>query len=667
MCVWRGMILVRHHNGNRVRSWRKPGGPNCKRACRVLRRRPIMVLQWKKLHWLRGAVAIVAGLLLVLALDEIARHFFDTIVNHGPLHDREPYWGELFFYVLFLMLGAPAGLLFGYALRVFQGSEYHTGGRAFGAGEATLELVAASAFAIFGSWAIGHWVTDFAWFTDDEQAYLYQAKLYQRGILSDAVMEPLDALRHPFVVPVGLHDGVQHWTGVYPVLQPLLMAASAKLGFVHLSQLSCVGLIVFHTGRLASELFPDSDVRRTATTAAWFCALSPMLLGLGATYHTAILATCLSVLALRLTVRLTRTWTLVGGSGLGLITGCIFLARPMEGTLLVLLLGGLLMVNTRRRVGRAPASLGAIVRQLPPIVGYGLGGLVPFAVFLLVNKAHTGRPLYSAYNILETIIGGFFGFGDGMMWGRTHTPLLALRQTMGALVRMNAWLLGWPSSLALWFLSVRRPYRSQTALLLLALSAVQLLAYMPLAFGSVHDFGSAYHVWHLPWVACISASVLGRMRVLGAGWRVGSVRMPAAAGAVGMTLAGIGAFWPIQIQRWRVVSDTILGPVRAAEAATVGVKAIVLWSQYLPPAPLRSWVHYPPAPDPADRIIWARYNPDSLPELYARYPERQFFGLSWDGETPVVLPLQASVEVFVGASRGLTPTPAATAEPRGNP
>jgi hypothetical protein len=278
-----------------------------------------------------------------------------------------------------------------------------------------------------------------------------------------------------------------------------------------------------------------------------------------------------------------------------------------------------------------------------PLVGYGLGGLVSLAIFMAVNKAHTGNPFYSAYNILEKVIGSFFGFGEVMMWGRPHTPMLAVQQTLGALVRMNAWLFGWPASLALWFFALRSDYRSKAGLLLFGMSAVQLCAYMPLAFGSVHDFGSAYHVWHLPWIASVTASVLERMKNRLPPGRA-SARWPSVESSmVGMTLAGLIGFWPLQVARWRIVSDTIQGPVRAAGAGTKGQKALVVWTQYWPDAPLRSWVHYPPAPDLEDRIVWAYYSPELLTEAQVRYPDRHIYAFSWEGDVPVVVSLDAAI------------------------
>jgi hypothetical protein len=373
-----------------------------------------------------------------------------------------------------------------------------------------------------------------------------------------------------------------------------------------------------------------------------------MLLGLGATYHTSILATALSVMALRSLVALLRDWAPHLGVATGLVTGSIFLARPMEGTLCVLMFGGLLIVSWVRRVRRAGKTAGDVARETLPLVWYGLGGLVSLFVFMAVNQAHTGNPLRSAYNILEEVIGGFFGFGDVMMWGRPHTPMLAVQQTLGALVRMNAWLFGWPASLALWIFALRSDYRTKAGVLLFGMSAIQLCAYMPLAFGSVHDFGSAYHVWHLPWIASVSASVIERMRArLQPRWA--GARWPSVdSGFLGMTLAGLIGFWPLQVARWRVVSETIQAPVRAAEAATQGHKALVVWTRYLPPVPLRTWVHYPPAPDQTDDIWWAYYSPESLEEARLRYPDRHVYAFSWEGNQPVVVSLDAALRATDG-------------------
>lgn len=618
---------------------------------------PQMASKYLKAPWLRSGVLLTFGLVLCWVIGVVIRRDFDQFVNHGPLHDREPYWGELTLYALMVGVGGVAALCFAggltslrrHASRGWLGLALpHSTPRGW--------MVTASVVAAAGAWAIGHWVTDFAWFTDDEQAYIYQAKLYGRGVLSGPVMEPALALRHPFVVPVLEKDGVPHWTGVYPVLQPFLMAMSAKLGNIHLSQFLCVAFVVYNTGRLAETLF---GVAKVGVVAAWLTAFSPALLGLGATHHTSVLATALSVGAVRLLTHVSRTGSFLGSIGLGLVTGSIFLARPMEGTLCVLMFGGWLVVRAWRR-----ARSNGFGAELAPLVGFGLGGLVPLAVFLSVNVAHTGKPNYSAYNILEQYIGGFFGFGDGKMWGRTHTPELAMRQTLGALVRMNAWLFGWPASLALWFVSLRADYRSPKTLLLMGMSVVQLCAYVPLAFGSVHDFGSAYHVWHLPWVASITSWVLHRMSQQAGTWNGFWRHFPVGLGAASMTLVGLLAFWPTQMQRWRTVSDVILGPVRAAKAAVGQNQAIVFWSSYMPPVPLRSWVHYGPSPDPGDAIIWARYYPHLLGEFRQRYPERRFYALNWGQTRPVVTSMDASVDAFLASlKQAEAAATAKTAEP----
>src|SRR5690606_37467761 len=110
---------------------------------------------------------------------------------------------------------------------------------------------------MLGAWLIAHFVTDYSWFTDDEQAYIYQAKLYRDWQLAGRVMEPAFVFGHSFIVevtPTGPQGEVRRWTGVYPVLQPFLMALSSRLGSMNLSQFLCVGLVTYHTGRLAQTL-----------------------------------------------------------------------------------------------------------------------------------------------------------------------------------------------------------------------------------------------------------------------------------------------------------------------------------------------------------------------------------------------------------------------------
>lgn len=551
-------------------------------------------------------------------------------VQHWGIPDRMLGFGESKLYVAMVVFGLPAGFCLARLVAGTRSVEHFDWPRWLDTRRA---LLLPAVIAALGSAAIATFTTHYAWFTDDEQAYLLQSELYALGSLTMPVIEPASLLKHGFTVEVLPKDGVAQWTGVYPPFQPFMMALSSFLGNRNLSQFLCVGLVVYQTGRLAARLFGST---RHGTVAAWLCAISPLLVGLGATYHTSVLATTLTVITARLLLWNLDRGAFLRGLPLGLVAGSIVLARPLEGTLVVALVGFWLFV----RGVLDWVEQRSFARTLS-LMGYALGGMLPLAIMCWVNVQLTGHPLKGAYSILEQEIGRFMGFGDGMMWGRTHSVELGVVQTLTSLVRVNAFAFGWPLSLGLAALALARPFRDRRVLVLVGVSVLHLCAYFFLAFGSVHDFGHAYHVWHLPTIAMLSAWVLCRAHALGqddaagaafARWlRVGIVASTAVAAAV---------FWPAQLTRWRDVSDIIWGPVHAAESATAGAPAVVLWTSVQPPGTQRTWVFRPPAPHPSSNIVWAYDSRSWYPHLKKHLPDRRFYRLTWRGEEPVVTPAE---------------------------
>jgi hypothetical protein len=237
-----------------------------------------------------------------------------------------------------------------------------------------------------------------------------------------------------------------------------------------------------------------------------------------------------------------------------------------------------------------------------------------------------------------------------MMAGREHSPELGALQTVSALVRVNSWAFGWPVSVILAassaFLHHRSTaqarFRSVVLLMLFALSAVQLGFYFFLAFGSVHDFGSAYHVWHVPWLAlmlCFAIRSLMDPRdaePLEAGALRGRRALQFASA---LTLVGLGMFWPYQVERWRATADVVLAPVQAAEAAAHGKKAIVMWRSIKPRGAL-NWVYGPPSSFPESQLWWAKEGTTTAAVLRRLYPDRLLLRLDFVGSQARVLPVR---------------------------
>jgi hypothetical protein len=222
------------------------------------------------------------------------------------------------------------------------------------------------------------------------------------------------------------------------------------------------------------------------------------------------------------------------------------------------------------------------------------------------------------------------GFGTGMMWGRTHTPLMGLAQTTTSLARMNIWLFGWPVSLALPLLALLKPFRDRAVLSFSLLSALQLTGYVLLPFGSVHDFGSAYHVWHVPWIACLAVLLAKNVQ---------AIAPSAARFYVALSIVGLLGFWPSQLEKWRAQADDILAPVRAVKVATKGQKAVVLYGLYQSPG-RASWVNCPPAPGPENDALWMIDAPGAEQVARSVLPERQLLRFSWENNVPTVRPVR---------------------------
>jgi hypothetical protein len=174
-----------------------------------------------------------------------------------------------------------------------------------------------------------------------------------------------------------------------------------------------------------------------------------------------------------------------------------------------------------------------------------------------------------------------------------------------------------------------KPFRTRAAVLLCAFSAVQLFGYFFLAFGSVHDFGSAYHVWHVPWMACMMA-----LLALGVG-KLAPLQIPSARVISGLVMVGVLAFWPTQLSKWKTVADVVLAPVEAAEKGTHGEPAVVLWRSVKPRGKY-SWVHYAPVSHPDDTIFWMRDSASAVDQAQRLLPGRTIYRLNWNGNEPQV-------------------------------
>jgi hypothetical protein len=559
----------------------------------------------------RDLILVLLALLLIAAAYVIMAH--ENVVKkvriHVPEADRHLGRGELLLASIVLLIGLPAAMLLSGAFASRAGERVATGIEKLG-------LWAPAIFAAAVSFLLTRYITHHAWYTDDEQGYLFQMLTYREFLLTVPALQPEHLFHHRFVVVARSDPSGSYWSGIYPIFQPVLMTVSSFLGSASLSQWVCAGLIPYHAGALTTTL---TKRRGYGVFAAWLVATSPMLIGLSSSYHSAVPATLLSVLAVRVLLVARDSGRSSHGVLLGLLTGATFLTRSLEGTLIVLVCGVALAWAVRHGPRNAWRAL----------LGFCAAGALALLAYFAVNYGMTGDMWTSPYHIWGQQVGRILGFGHGdMMWQRTHTPAHGLSQTFTAIARMNVWMFGWPVFVVLLLVFVRS-LRDRRALWLLALSAAQLCAYFFLPFGSVHDQGSAYHVWHVPWMAAVLMLVLGRStpRVEGAG------RLMAA-----MTCVGLLIFWPVAVSHWHWSSSITLASSRAADQARAGKEAIVLWTSAKPPG-VHTWVHEAPASFPGNPVWWARDLPDAEATLRRMHPDRELYRLVWEDQEARVLPV----------------------------
>lgn len=348
----------------------------------------------------------------------------------------------------------------------------------------------------------------------DEVAYLIQARYFARGML----MMPAPPVPQAFELDMmTIADG--RWNSLFPPGWPMVLALGAAVGMPWLVNPVLAGVGVVLTWRLVRRFYGET----TGLAAAALLALSPWYLFLAMSYmsHTftlvAALVATLAVAKLRETGRL--AWALPGGVAIGLVS----LVRPLDGTVLALLLGFWTLFG-RRGLSRW-VSTGALA-----IVTAATGGLQ-----LAYNDAVTGDPRRFPLNEnLDALYGegrNRLGFGPdrGFGWEGLdplpgHGPVDVVINSNLNGTSINVELFGWPFASLVFFLLALlalRPARPDRWMLvtLLVFFASQNLYW----FSGGPDFGARY--WFLMIVPLVVLTVRGAEEL---SRRVGSMRSAAA-------------------------------------------------------------------------------------------------------------------------------------------
>lgn len=339
----------------------------------------------------------------------------------------------------------------------------------------------------------------------DEVSYLYQARYLATGALTMPVPPVLDAFN------LDLFDfDATRWYASAPPGWPVILAVGVRAGAAWLVNPLLAGVCVVLTWVLVRRLYDE----RTARISALLLAASPWhsLVGMTFMTHSSSLACALAAACCVAKARDSgrATWALAGG----LATGMVGMIRPLEGMILVGLLGLWIIGVGGRRL------------SLSSIVAWGAGGLVIGTVLALYNRALTGDPLTFPINTWADRYMGpnsnSLGFGPdrGVGWALDPSPghgvFDGVVNANLNITTLSTELFGWGigSLLLVMVRLVSRPWRHADYLMLTWAAAV-FVAHFFYYFSGGPDFAARY--WYLMLVPLIALSASGLQVLTGDG------------------------------------------------------------------------------------------------------------------------------------------------------
>lgn len=309
--------------------------------------------------------------------------------------------------------------------------------------------------------------------TDDELAYVFQAKTYLSGRLFNPPPPVVQSFTNIFII----NDGLK-FVGKYQFGHPLLLAIGVMLGSEYIVTFFMAAALIVLISVIARHLFED---RRVAVLSPILLFCSPFFYFVSASRLSHISAAFLLALFFLIFLKLSRGDTKPGHQYLlslvaGVAAGFVANMRPM--TALAFLLPFLIII-TRRLLKKE-------IKRPLTVVFMGAGFLSIIALTLAYNKAITGsfsiHPLF--YYDPQDVL-GFQVHG--------HNIGMGVQNFIYNAARMNAFLFGFPLSLMFVFIvrfKSRLDFGELIAFSIIACFAVGYL--LPWAPG-VTDLGPIYY------------------------------------------------------------------------------------------------------------------------------------------------------------------------------
>jgi hypothetical protein len=465
------------------------------------------------------------------------------------------------------------------------------------------------------SWGVSRFVLGHAPISDDEHVYRFIAQTLRTGSLTaPSPGTDLPFFQEQFVV---MNEGARY--GKYPIGHPLLLSAGQALGAESLVVPAVTALLALALLHLGRTLFGPVE----ATLALLLIAVSPQVVLTGATLLSQpASAACLSLGVAALFTGGARRWWWIAVSGA--LFGYGVLIRPLPGVLFVPV--ALLYLATERGTGRGDRAR-RVATFLAPAALFA-------AAFLLVNRLQAGSALTTGYQ-------SFHQTGEGApgLWSAVGGDLgVTALSVVGALLRLNVWLLGWPLSLAFCCFPFPDP-RIRVLWGMVAAEGAYRLVSPKIGIGGV---GPVYLFEVVPFLLLLSAAGLVWLARGGslAPWRLLRPSGLAAVVLAGVVTCGV-LFLPSRLADLRRMAGAqLLLPRLLAQRGITN--AVVFHDGIVPPWTGLSWAYYPPCNSPSldDAVLHLRMwkQPAAAYELWRRrFPQRSAWWFGYrDGKPALV-------------------------------
>ncbi|HKD40441.1 MAG TPA: glycosyltransferase family 39 protein [Myxococcaceae bacterium] len=560
-----------------------------------------------------GIAAAIVGMVL----------FYAGSLRFGTLAHMQAYGGwkylfsvtprELGYHVLSHLFLLPAALFLGVALFRASRGEFSSQLSRWAAtvNERRFVLALALCFIVV-SLLLRLFVLHGALLTDDEETYLLQARMLLSGKLFISP-PPDDAFfKHAFMTYAN-----QRWFPLYPWGHPFFLA----IGMLARAPELIPPLLGAATMALTYAIARELCGKGAALGAAVLYLLSPFAQYQAATLLSESSSTALIAASVFAYLKLARgggqKWAAASGAALGAALN----VRPLSACAAALALCVFASIALVR-------SRGAFLRRAWPALPCALAGV---GLYLLLSRLAQGNAFAPAPFLHGAT--GILGFATIDPSVYSTTPELSLLVTGDYLMKLNAWLFGWPSSLVFAVAALAIPSAARQVALPLGLVTALLVAYFFCRFPSVDDVGPAYMFDAVPFL--IVASVAGMSAISRVGASVGFERCRElmVMVVIAMFVVATPVFYRLQGITLSALSTTVLAPVKLV--AETGIhRALVFMANRNVPRPV-SWVYYPPLPKPdfSDDVLFVR---DSTPEadaaFAAKYPDRNAYRLQRDWE-----------------------------------